>query len=196
MTSIAVLILAAGASTRMEGGPKQLLPWKGTTLLGHAIAQGKQLSDSVFVVLGAHANEIKEIIPKDVEIIHNPKWEKGMGTSISVGIEYIQNNNGNPSGLLIMLADQPLLDATYLHELKSEFENKACKIVATSYGEKLGVPAIFHSSLFLELAKLHEDVGAKPIIETYKTDAIVVFPKGKEIDIDTKKEYYQSIDFK
>ena len=51
---LAVLILAAGASSRM-GKPKQLLPWKNTTLLGHAIAQAKKVSTAVFVVLGANA---------------------------------------------------------------------------------------------------------------------------------------------
>ncbi|MFC4220240.1 nucleotidyltransferase family protein [Flagellimonas marina] len=196
MKSIAVLILAAGASTRMEGGPKQLLPWQNTTLLGHAIEQAKQLSELIFVVLGAYADEIEKVIPDDVEIIYNPHWENGMGSSISVGIEHLQNSNEKPTGVLVMLADQPLLDATYLQEIKSDFENKPCKIVATSYGNKLGVPAIFDNSLLPQLAKLHEDVGAKHIIEKNKTDTITVFPKGKEIDIDTKKEYTQYINNK
>ncbi|WP_067037025.1 NTP transferase domain-containing protein [Allomuricauda sp. CP2A] len=196
MTSITVLILAAGASTRMEGGPKQLLPWKDTTLLGHAIRQARQITESVFVVLGAHADEIKKIIPNNVKIIDNPNWEKGMGSSISVGVEDILGTNSNPSGLLIMLADQPLLDASYLDEVKTEFQNNECKIVATAYGDKLGVPAIFHPSLFLELSKLDKDFGAKHIIEKYKADTIIVFPEGKEIDIDTKNDYIQSTDIK
>lgn len=195
MTSITVLILAAGASTRMEGGPKQLLPWKNTTLLGQAIQQSKQITESVFVVLGAHADEIKKIIPNDVETIDHPNWKKGMGSTISVGIEHITTAI-NPSGLLIMLADQPLLDASYLNKVKAEFENNDCKIVATAYGDKLGVPAIFHPSLYPELSKLDKDSGAKHIIEKYKVATITVFPEGKEIDIDTKNEYNQSIDNK
>ncbi|MBO0323220.1 nucleotidyltransferase family protein [Muricauda sp. CAU 1633] len=196
MTSIAVLILAAGASTRMEGGPKQLLAWGDTTLLGHAIEQAKQLTESVFVVLGAHTDKIKEIVPKDVGIIHNTHWEKGMGSSISVGIKNILENHSNLSGILIMLADQPFLDASYLSTIKAEFENGGHKIVATDYGKKLGVPALFHPSLFSELSKLNQDFGARHIIEKYSTDSMSVFPEGKQIDIDTKKEYNQSIDNK
>lgn len=196
MTSIAVLILAAGASTRMEGGPKQLLPWKDSTLLGHAIEQARQLTESVFVVLGAHADEIKEIIPKNVKTIYNPNWEQGMGTSISVGTKHLFKSNSNLSGLLIMLADQPFLDFSYLRKIKTEFEKDKYKIVATSYGKKLGVPAMFHPSLFLELSKLNQDVGARHIIEKYKSDTIPIFPDGKQIDIDTKNEYNQSIDNK
>jgi len=37
-----VLILAAGASSRM-GQPKLLLPWHGTSVLGHLIGQWKDL---------------------------------------------------------------------------------------------------------------------------------------------------------
>ena len=192
MKAIAVLILAAGASTRMEGGPKQLLPWKDSTLLGHAIEQARQLTESVFVVLGANADEIKEIIPKNVKIIYNPNWEQGMGTSISVGTKHLFKSNSNLSGLLIMLADQPFLDFSYLRKIKTEFEKDKYKIVATSYGKKLGV----HPSLFLELSKLNQDVGARHIIEKYKSDTIPIFPDGKQIDIDTKNEYNQSIDNK
>jgi molybdenum cofactor cytidylyltransferase len=195
-SSITVLILAAGASTRMEGGPKQLLPWKGTTLLGYAIQQAKQLSDSVFVVVGAHASKIKKIIPKSVEAIDNPNWKTGMGGSIAVGIQNILNTNNDLSGILIMLADQPFLDASYLEKIIVEFEHNECKIVATKYGKKLGVPAIFHTSVLSELSKLHEDFGAKHVIETYQTDTISISPEGKEIDIDTTKEYNQYIDFK
>ncbi len=197
MKPIAVLILAAGASTRMEGGPKQLLPWKNTTLLGHSIEQAKKISDFVFVVLGAHADKIKEIIPNDVEIINNPNWEYGMGTSISAGIKHLLNStNSDISGLLIMLADQPFLDAPYLSQLKAEFDKGTHKIAATSYGKKLGVPAMFHPSLFLELSKLNQDVGARHIIEKYKSDTIPIFPNGKQIDIDTENEYRQAIDNK
>ena len=52
MPSIGVLILAAGTSARM-GQPKQLLPWKGTTLLNHTLKNAKAISPDVLVVLGA-----------------------------------------------------------------------------------------------------------------------------------------------
>ncbi|MFD2098597.1 nucleotidyltransferase family protein [Flagellimonas iocasae] len=196
MTNIAVLILAAGASTRMEGGPKQLLPWKDTTLLGHAIEQAKKLTTSVFVILGAYSKEIAQTIPNNVEIIVNSDWKKGMGSSISIGIEGIQKKENQLSGLLIMLADQPFLDISYLKKIRGSYENEACKIAATDYGRKLGVPAIFHPSLFPELSKLHEDFGAKHIIEKYKEETITLFPEGNEVDIDTLNDYNQYIDIK
>jgi len=194
MPSISVLILAAGASKRMGDQIKQLLPWKGATLLGHAIQQAKKISDSVVVVLGANAGIIQKEMPKDVTIVDNPKWEQGMGSSISAGVQHILKSEHKKNAVLIMLVDQPLLDAGYLSKLKSAFESRTAKIVATYYGKKLGVPAIFHESLLPELVQLSQDIGARQIIERYEAHAIGVLPEGKEIDIDTIKDYNQISD--
>lgn len=193
MVSIPILILAAGASTRMGEKTKQLLPWKDTTLLGHAIQQANKVSESVVVVLGANAENILKSIPNQLETVVNPEWEKGMGSSISVGVKYLLDKKKSVDGVLIMLGDQPFLDATYLKELMQEFEKGGHHIVATSYGEKLGVPAIFERSLIAELAVLDQDFGARHIIEKYGNQAKAIRPNGKEIDIDTIEVYNQLI---
>ncbi|WP_421809399.1 nucleotidyltransferase family protein [Flagellimonas sp.] len=189
MTNISILILAAGASSRMKGKAKQLLPWKDTTLLGHAVEQAREVSDSVTVVLGARAEHIQNAIPNTVESIQNYDWELGMGSSISKGMQYILKENPSLDGILIMLVDQPLLDAPYLNQLKSGFEKDPSKITGTAYGEKVGVPAIFPKHLFLELTQLSGDVGARQIIKAHKKQISVFQPEGKEIDIDTLETY-------
>lgn len=192
MASIPILILAAGASTRMGEKTKQLLPWKDTTLLGHAIQQAKKVSETVFVVLGAKANDIQKSI-QHPETVINPEWAKGMGSSISVGVKYLLEKRENVDAVLIMLGDQPFLDAPYLKKLIQEFEQGEHKIVATSYGKKWGVPAIFDGSLATELAALNQDFGARHIIEKYRAGAKAISPEGKEIDIDTLEVYNQLI---
>ncbi|MCR9263071.1 MAG: nucleotidyltransferase family protein [Flavobacteriaceae bacterium] len=191
MAKISILILAAGASSRMKGKAKQLLPWKDTTLLGHAIVQAKKVSDSVTVVYGANSEQIKSAIPNTVESIQNSDWELGMGSSISKGVQHILKENPSPDGILITLVDQPLLDAPYLNQLKSGFEKDLSKITATAYGEKVGAPAIFPKHLFLELTQLSGDFGARQIINAHKKQISVLQPEGKEIDIDTIETYNQ-----
>lgn len=191
---ISILILAAGASTRMGEKVKQLLPWGTSTLIENAVDTAKQVADSVFVVLGANKEEIKKAIALDVETIYNPNWQSGMGSSISIGVQNILKLNLDQKGLLIMLADQPLIDTSYLNELKKEFDQGNFKIVATSYENRLGVPAVFHQSIIPELVNLNEEYGARHIIKKYHTDIKAVFPNGKELDIDTPKNYSQLID--
>lgn len=186
--NIAVLILAAGASTRM-GEIKQLLPWKNTTLLNYAIAQVKDISKDIFLVLGAHMEKIKPTVP-DHTIIHNPSWEGGMGTSIAVGIARIESK-GDFDAVLVLLADQPLLKIDYYKKLISSHATENCKIVATSYGNKNGVPAILDHSLFKELKTLNEDYGARKLMQKYAEDTKSIDPDGKAIDIDTPEVYQE-----
>ncbi len=191
--SIPILILAAGSSKRMEGRIKQLLRWKDTTLLKHAIQQARLITDNIYIVLGANADTIKATIPKE-DIVFNPDWKLGIGSSISAGIEFVLKKNQVIDGLLIMLADQPLLDTSYLKKLMDTFINENPKIVATAYEERVGVPAIFTFKVLPELLNLNEDFGAKNIIKKYRCSTITVQPNGKEIDIDTPNDYSQLIE--
>lgn len=188
---IAILILAAGASTRM-GRPKQLLPWGETTLLGNAIHQARFVSKEILVVLGANKDLIEKTLSSEVNVLFNPDWEQGMGTSIAMGIQKIIQNQSFDA-VLIMLSDQPLLDADYLIQLRTKFFSSTCKIAATSYENNHGVPAIFHRSLFQKLVKLNKDYGAKKLMRQYDQELIDLNPKGKEIDIDTFETYQQLV---
>ncbi|TMU56452.1 nucleotidyltransferase family protein [Flagellimonas algicola] len=186
---ISTIILAAGASTRMPGTIKQLLPWRKTTLLGNAIEQAKPVSSKVYVVLGANAKHISESMEITANVVHNPDWNTGMGSSIAFGMNEVMKSDEIPQAVLLMLADQPLIDSSYLTALKTKFFAGTNKIVATEYENGLGVPAIFHVSLFEELSRLDQKFGARKIIAKYKKDCISIPSMDKSIDIDTIDEY-------
>ena len=187
---LAVLILAAGESKRMGATVKQLLPWKNTNLIGHVAQQAKEVSENVFVVLGANKDQIKSTLDKDLTIIENPDWKKGMGASIGIGVSEIAENLAIKA-ILILLADQPLLEADYFLELKAAFSKSESSIVATSYATKNGVPAIFDASLFSELSTLDKDYGARKIMQKHSNSLKSINPNGKAIDIDTLNTYEQ-----
>lgn len=191
MQKTAILILAAGSSSRM-GKPKQLLPYKNTTLLGNAIEQAQKSSaNAMFCVLGANAKIIKTSIEKhQIETIYNPNYKDGLSSSIVTGIDYLSTKNFD--AVLIMLADQPNVDSKYLNELIKTFEENLSKIISSSYNENLGVPAIFPKKYFVELLKLKGDKGAKDLLKKYQTEIITMKPFDL-IDIDTKKDYQNLI---
>lgn len=187
MPKVAILILAAGASTRM-GKPKQLLPWKNTTLLGHAIANAKEVSDDILVVLGANHEKIISIIPQNIKSIINVAWQAGMGTSIALGVKELKKNI-NPEAVLISLVDQPLIDSAYLKRMVSLHFRNPTKVLATTYGENMGVPALFPKLFFSTLKQFSEDYGARHLMKELENEVIALDSQGKAVDLDTPANY-------
>jgi len=131
-TRIAAVILAAGESTRM-GEPKQLLPWKSTSLLNHCIDEVVKANvHQTVVVLGAYHEKIQATInqPK-VQLIINDNWEQGMSSSIAIATHQLQNKDID--GLLIVLADQPFVNTYYLNTLLEQFTPNQKQIIAMQF---------------------------------------------------------------
>ncbi len=192
--NIAVVILAAGESSRMQQ-TKQLLPWGKSTLLGNAIKEALQSnSEKVYVVLGAKAETIQlQINSTDVIWILNKNWKKGMGSSISSAINYLVHLKTDYEGILIMLCDQPLIDADYINKMISTFKRANKGIIATSYKHRKGVPVLFHKKYFEDLSNLDGNLGAKKVIADNSKDVFDINPNGKEKDLDTLEEYQQAL---
>ncbi|NND78444.1 MAG: nucleotidyltransferase family protein [Maribacter sp.] len=191
---IALVILAAGESSRMQQ-TKQLLPWGKSTLLGKAIdTASHSTTTKVYVVLGAKADAIKEQVNSTgVHWVVNNNWKKGMGSSISCAMKHLMKAKSDYRAVLVMLCDQPFIDATYLSQMIAIFKQADKGIVATRYNDKFGVPALFDKKYFGQLTKLEGHEGAKLVIANNSNDIIGIKPNGKEIDLDTWDEYKQAL---
>lgn len=187
---IAAIILAAGSSTRM-GTPKQLLLWQGRSLL-------KSITETainahcypIIVVLGAYSAQIKpEVCNLPVQVVDNPAWQMGMGSSISKGIQALLSQDIVIDATIFLLCDQPLVSLHTIQQMRSIYEETHQPIVASTYHKTVGVPALFHAKLFSELADLHQSEGAKIVIQRH-LDSVATFdfPQGA-IDIDSPQEY-------
>ncbi|RXG15622.1 molybdenum cofactor cytidylyltransferase [Leeuwenhoekiella aestuarii] len=187
MTKIAILILAAGNSTRM-GEAKQLLPYGTKTLLEHTIAQAKNsVAEQVFCVLGANAETIEKIINNDLVFIHNKSWQDGLSSSIACGVEKVRLMGFD--SILVMLADQPKIDTFYLNLLIETSVHYKTKCIASDYGTRNGVPAVFPKTYFEELLSLKGDQGAKNLLNATEEKVIALDAQDKIQDIDTPEDY-------
>ena len=189
---IAILILAAGKSSRM-GRPKQLLLWKGQALLRHVAEVALSVPQaSVHVVLGANQELVAASLNGlPLKLCHNDCWHEGMGSSVRAGVRAVLNEQPATAAVLILLCDQPLITTELLQEMIRRHQEGA-EIVAASYRETLGVPALFGASLYSELLALQGDQGAKKIIQRHQEQAAVVpFPEAG-LDLDTLEDYEQA----
>ncbi len=185
--NIAIIILAAGSSSRL-GRPKQLLELHGNTLLQNSINAALNISKNVIVVLGANEKLIRStILDFPIEIFLNENFTEGMSSSIRVGMSGLEKEKYK--AVLIMLCDQPFVDAILLKKMISVFEKSELPILASEYEGKVGVPAIFDVSFFQKLKTLEGQKGAKALI-TNNLERVerVIFEKGK-IDIDTEEDW-------
>jgi molybdenum cofactor cytidylyltransferase len=188
--SIGIVILAAGESARM-GEPKQLLAYRGKTLLRHSLDAALSVPDApVVVVLGANADLIHgQIDAARVIITQNEDWREGMGGSLSVGLKALLAQHDHLTAALFLVCDQPLLSADLLKLLIAKHEETGREIVAAEYDGALAVPALFGRSLFPELLALKGASGARKVIQTHRSLAIGVPFPGGEFDIDTPSDY-------
>ena len=141
----------------------------------------------MFCVLGANEEIIKKSIEKhQIKAIFNPNFKDGLSSSIIAGVHPLSTKKFD--SVLIMLADQPNVNSAYLNELIKTSEENPSKIIASNYGEKIGVPVIFPQHYFKELLKLKGDKGAKNLLE--KLDSEIISIKSFNlIDIDTREDY-------
>ncbi|NDP27928.1 MAG: nucleotidyltransferase family protein [Flavobacterium sp.] len=186
---LGVVILAAGSSSRL-GYAKQLVEFRGKSLLQHAIDVSDMLNfDTKVLVLGARKEKIEsEIDLKEFEIVMNEKWEEGMSTSIRKGVLKSLELENNLNHLLILLSDQPFVSRERIEELiKVQIESKS-PATFSEYAGNVGVPAIFSSEVFHYLKELKGDQGAKKLIHNQKFDfETVKFEKGN-FDLDTAED--------
>jgi len=188
-TNAAIIILAAGKSSRL-GQPKQLLPFKGNSLLGHVIHTAKHLSDEVIVVTGANQFSVEsEIKNSGVSVVFNHEWEEGMASSIRCGLAFAQNKTPDLQSALFMVCDQPFVSKELLQNLFDKRKSSGKSIIASTYADIAGTPVLFDARIFPELMKLQGDIGARKIIVKYSDQVETVdFPLGK-VDMDTAEDY-------
>ena len=183
---IGAIILAAGASRRL-GRPKQLVTYRGETLLGRAVRMAREAgAQPVVVVLGAEYEAIAAVVNlSGVRVARNAEWAQGIASSIHAGLWVIEEIAPDVGGVLILTCDQPRLTVEHLQSLFAAFSEG--KIAASAYAGGLGVPAIFSRGMFAELYALCGDKGARALLRETSRLAVVDF-SGGEVDVDIPED--------
>jgi len=188
-TKIHVLIMAAGASRRL-GQPKQLLEYKGETLIRKISNEAIKANVGEITVVTGHDHEKigKEISDLEVNIFYNKEWEEGLGASIRNGLKHVLETNPHTNAILLSMVDQPFVNTSHLKKLTAAYDPARPMIIASAYSSTFGVPILIDSFYFEELKKLKGDEGGKKIFANYIKNIVEIpFIAGK-IDIDEKED--------
>jgi molybdenum cofactor cytidylyltransferase len=161
--NVAAVILAAGSSARM-GSPKHLLRLAcGRTMPARTADTARDSGvGSVVIVLGAEADRVASALnaTPPLEIVINPHWRQGIGSSIAAGVAAA--DQPNIDGVLLLLADQCHVTAEGLQALIAAGTEHGA--AAARYAGITGVPAYFDRSHFRALKALDAGSGAQRLL--------------------------------
>ena len=206
---IGLVLLAAGQSRRM-GKNKQLLPWRGKTILDavcHALQIGWEQTNSSWnlknypmVAVTTGDLDVDHIASSyGFSIIHNECSDLGQGTSIALGVQYLINEFGTHTldGIICSVSDQPLLKPMVVEQLITSFQQHRDGtnriIVVPKYGitQHPGNPVLFGAHWFEELQHIEGDQGGRTIIRGVGqnfVEYVSIIPEWG-FDIDTPEDY-------
>ena len=158
------LILGAGASQRF-GPPKQLAPFRGTTMLGWVVGQARRATslDEVVVVLGRAADQIREQVDfGSARVVENPVFGEGCSSSYRAGIGALSPES---EAIMIILGDLPGVTPEVIDRLAEAWREQETPIALCSYQGRTGHPMIFARSMFPQLVELHGDKAAWKLVD-------------------------------
>ncbi|MEE9453363.1 MAG: nucleotidyltransferase family protein [Paracoccaceae bacterium] len=185
---IAVILLAAGASRRMQGRDKLLENIGGAPLLHRTACAAVQSKVSkVHVILPPdHGNRKTALRGLDVNIVEAKNWQKGMAASIRAGMAALPQDC---IAVIIALADMPEVTLLYFNRLIAGYSpqqgHEICRAVAQDGTH--GHPVLFGRRFFERLSNLKGDQGAKEILKTVpgRINFISMPGQGAIVDLDT-----------
>lgn len=190
MQPIAILILAAGASSRMGGVDKLMQDIDAIPLLARVIARAMATGLPTYVTLPDLSHPRAQLVRDGGAIpVLVADWATGMAASIRAGIaalpEAIQ-------GVMILPADMPDLQSVDLQDLENTARNAPRNIIrATTQSGVPGHPVIFPANLFAELQAISGDKGARAVISAHRSKVLAhPLPGSRAIcDLDTPADW-------
>jgi len=180
------LVLAAGGSARL-GEPKQLLPYRGATLLDWVLETARACRfDQLVVALGGAAGDVRERVDlTGADVVVNDAYGSGCSSSIAAALGAV---HARCDVLVLLLGDQPGVTPATVGALLAGRGD--APLAVCHYDDGRGHPFAFARSVFGELAELHGDKGVWKLLDRHGAAvAEVAVPGAVPLDVDTAGDY-------
>jgi molybdenum cofactor cytidylyltransferase len=185
VSDIGIVLLAAGEASRF-GSAKQATLVKGVPLVRRAAMTAIHTGAPVTVVTGAYRDEVESLLDGlDVALAFHPDWRDGLGSSIALGVRALLQEHVGIAAVMIMLADQALVDPQDLQRLIDAHRQYPGAIVAASFDGVLGPPCLFSGQDIDTLRALSGPQGARALLQRQIDRVHAVTMPHAAVDIDT-----------
>jgi molybdenum cofactor cytidylyltransferase len=190
---IAVVVLAAGRSTRMGARNKLLEELQGEPIVQHVTKQAlASKATRVLAVTGHQADMVRDALEGlDVAYVDNPDYGEGLSTSLRAGVRALDETI---DGAIICLGDMPQVEADHLDKLIAAFAPKESRSICVPirHGRR-GNPVLWGSDFFEAMAQIRGDAGAKHLIGEHEDQVAEVDMNSDAIfvDVDTPETLWR-----
>ncbi len=191
---IEAIVLAAGSSQRMGNENKLLKPYKKDVIIRSVLKEIIASNvEKVIVVLGHQDGAIREALHDlNVETVFNSNYHRGQVWSIRAGLGLVSSR---VQGVLIGLADMPLLEAVHINRVITYFKKQRPSnhnlIVRPKNESEIGHPIIWDSTLIKAMKGHTDNESMKGLIEQHNKSYLpfVTKERGYFVDVDTPLDY-------
>lgn len=154
------LLLAAGGGNRF-GGPKALIDFHGEPLVRRGVRLLRRGGcRDVTVVTGAASEQVRALLEPTVRVVDNPRWRSGMASSLSAGIDALDD----APAVVVALVDHPLVAPATICRLIDRWRRGALVAVAT-YGGAARHPILFDARTYVAVRdSASGDRGARTLL--------------------------------
>jgi molybdenum cofactor cytidylyltransferase len=190
LKGIGAVVLAAGLSRRM-GEPKLVLPWAGRTVIEQVVGTLQVAGvEEIVVVTGGFREQVQAVL-KDwpLKLVYNPDHVVSeMLVSLQVGARELSEQT---SAMLVVLGDQPLIEAGVVREVVAAHRVSGAKIVIPSYQMRRGHPWLVERSLWPDLLSMTPDQTMRDFLTAHNEEIeyVTVDSLGILKDMDTPEDY-------
>jgi nicotine blue oxidoreductase len=166
---VAAIVLAAGGGERF-GGARALLRLDGAPLVDRAVAAATAAGCApVVVVLGMNDTQVRaEAALGAAQVVVNPGWRTGSGSSLRVGLEALADNDCQAA--VVLVVETPGVNAAAVTRLTDAADAKSLR--AASYNGKRGYPVVLGRDHWAGVAVLATGNVAERAYLTAHADAL------------------------
>lgn len=179
----ASIILAAGGGTRFEGVDHKLLaPLRGYPVVAHAVGHALDAGLAQTIVVQG-ATDLSDLMPDTVTLLHNPRWDEGIATSLALGIAAADARGFD--AVVVGLGDQPFIPPSAWRAVATA--SIEARIAVATYESRRRNPVRLTRPIWSMLPSTGDE-GARALMRERPELVVEVACDGEPVDIDTQAD--------
>ena len=176
------------------GTQKLLLPFAGSTMIGHIVSRVVHSPvQHTVIVLGRGAASVSAAVREfDVAVVTNDDPDGDMLSSIRCGLRALPPEC---DAILVVLGDQPSVTVDLITRLIDAYAGGQARIVVPTYQGRRGHPILLAAAFREEVLGRHDGVGLLGLLDSHAGDVleVPVTNDGVVSDVDVPEDYRRAV---